>query len=805
MAITSGYFNSVNGDRKYNADQMSEYFEGIINEGVCQHIGGGLAVTAGTGLTVSVATGKAFIGQKWIKNDAALTLTITTAADQARIDAVVLRRNTTNRVCEIAVKTGTPSASPSAPAMTRTSTTYEMALAYVNVAAGATSVTVTDKRADTTVCGWATVAQATSGEVDQMLNDMKTGFDGVEYSSPAEMVQGEDQKIYNKVVYNEDIAKRISDGTIKPVLGFINYTIDSGFIKTDGTTDSDYYHIGISVAAGQLVNIKSKAGLQLRSYVLKDGGGNVVDYSSEDTWNTEHDYDIFYVVPTSGTLYVNSTANNFIGAYLVTGYEQKETSVESYLMKKKNKVHYKILDNGEKTAGYIIATDSYRRISITSDQSYFYYKIEVKPNTVYKIIGFSIQKIKAFYLTDNDGLLLDTDYDYNEQNVYTLCAKKIITGSTAKWLYLMGSSLSKAFGSTSGENIKVLAGGIVAEENETDVGNVLSYNWNKKTSVAPFNFDYDSGGTNYQSRIIPVYQGDKWFVRSMNYYKLLGVSYINDNGQIIDSSATEQDPTSVEWFNRAIDIPEDGYLIISTARSWNPVYWSKVKNDSCFGKKWYVIGDSFTEFYPDREREKVINYVDLVSGYLGLVPTNTGVGGTGYRAPMPGDMSNSFTTKALGCAGYDLVTIYGSFNDLATTLPLGTVTDTTTDTLAGCMYTTLKNIRDTEPLAQIVVIAPAPWITQNSVTGNAWGSIHPDDYVDMLKAICKRYDVLLVNPYSESGACPWRWKLGDDVYDLTYLYDGTHYNTAGHKKFIAPLVIEGILKAFRQTDICNIS
>ena len=112
MAITSGYFNSVNGDRKYNADQMSEYFEGIINEGVCQHIGGGLAVTAGTGLTVSVATGKAFIGQKWIKNDAALTLTITTAADQARIDAVVLRRNTTNRVCEIAVKTGTPSASP---------------------------------------------------------------------------------------------------------------------------------------------------------------------------------------------------------------------------------------------------------------------------------------------------------------------------------------------------------------------------------------------------------------------------------------------------------------------------------------------------------------------------------------------------------------------------------------------------------------------------------------------------------------------------------------------------------------------
>lgn len=223
MAITSGYFNSVNGDRKYNADQMSEYFEGIINEGVCQHIGGGLAVTAGTGLTVSVATGKAFIGQKWIKNDAAMTLTITTAADQARIDAVVLRRNTTNRVCEIAVKTGTPSASPSAPAMTRTSTTYEMALAYVNVAAGATSVTVTDKRADTTVCGWATVAQATSGEVDQMLQDMKTGFDGVVYPSPEAMVQGCDQILQNEINSIE-------------VVGW-HY----GFINTYGNVDGTSY------------------------------------------------------------------------------------------------------------------------------------------------------------------------------------------------------------------------------------------------------------------------------------------------------------------------------------------------------------------------------------------------------------------------------------------------------------------------------------------------------------------------------------------------------------------------------------
>lgn len=32
MAVTYGFFNSVNGDRKYNADQMSSYFEGLVTD-----------------------------------------------------------------------------------------------------------------------------------------------------------------------------------------------------------------------------------------------------------------------------------------------------------------------------------------------------------------------------------------------------------------------------------------------------------------------------------------------------------------------------------------------------------------------------------------------------------------------------------------------------------------------------------------------------------------------------------------------------------------------------------------------------
>ena len=227
MAVTYGFFNSINGDRKYNADQMSDYFRGIVNEGVFQHLNGGLAVVAGTGMEVTVATGRAIVQNKWVQNDAAFPLTIEAASDTyGRKDAVVIRLSYTNRNISIVVKTGTPAASPTAPSMTRNSTTYEMALAYVNVSAGATSVTVTDKRSDTTVCGWATVAQQTSGEVDAMLNDMKTGFDGVVYNSPAAMVQGCDTKLQTQITANKttfsDLGWFVTNGLKTQIL----FTID---------------------------------------------------------------------------------------------------------------------------------------------------------------------------------------------------------------------------------------------------------------------------------------------------------------------------------------------------------------------------------------------------------------------------------------------------------------------------------------------------------------------------------------------------------------------------------------------------
>lgn len=162
MAVTSGFFNSISGDRKYNADQMSEYFDGMFTSGVYSTVGNALAVTAMTGMSVTVGTGRALINGRWMYNDEAYNLMIDAASPTLnRIDAIVVRYDESARSITLAVKKGAAASAPVPPTMTRTSAVKEYALAYIAVNALTTTITqgmITDKRADATVCGWVSLA-----------------------------------------------------------------------------------------------------------------------------------------------------------------------------------------------------------------------------------------------------------------------------------------------------------------------------------------------------------------------------------------------------------------------------------------------------------------------------------------------------------------------------------------------------------------------------------------------------------------------------------------------------------------------
>lgn len=159
MAVTYGFFNSVDGDRVYNADQMSKYFDGLVSDGVYEDVGGALQVLAGSGMTVEVQTGRAIIDCKWFNSDAVETVSITQAsAILNRWTAVVVRLDVANRLMELDTVDGTEASNPVKPTMTNTALIKELCLAMVYVPAGATAISqanITDMRASGS-CGWVT-------------------------------------------------------------------------------------------------------------------------------------------------------------------------------------------------------------------------------------------------------------------------------------------------------------------------------------------------------------------------------------------------------------------------------------------------------------------------------------------------------------------------------------------------------------------------------------------------------------------------------------------------------------------------
>ena len=121
------------------------------------------AVSISGELSLTVSAGQAWVRPSRFKGRSIImeqpTTLALTAADpvRTRIDRVVLRYDAAARQTRLQVLEGTPdSASPSAPAITRTALVYDLCLAEVTRPAGSTAITaanLTDTRADEDVCG----------------------------------------------------------------------------------------------------------------------------------------------------------------------------------------------------------------------------------------------------------------------------------------------------------------------------------------------------------------------------------------------------------------------------------------------------------------------------------------------------------------------------------------------------------------------------------------------------------------------------------------------------------------------------
>lgn len=179
MSIKYGFFNSEDNDRLYNADDMSNYFEGIVSDGVYSNVGQACIVKANGDLTITVGTGRAIISNKWIKIDTPQILRLYPHASLSRYVAICLQLNLRRRVIILTTISGAASTTPTLPTITNTAEIKYLKLAHVLVTANATSISqsnITDTRSDKRYCGWVT-GLVTQVDTSELFLQFQTAYE----------------------------------------------------------------------------------------------------------------------------------------------------------------------------------------------------------------------------------------------------------------------------------------------------------------------------------------------------------------------------------------------------------------------------------------------------------------------------------------------------------------------------------------------------------------------------------------------------------------------------------------------------
>lgn len=185
MAEKSGFFNArkIAGeyDRKYNANDYADNLAVVVGNGVLRSANDDLKVTA-NGMILTVGVGRAWIEGHYYLNDSPLSLAAVTApSGGSRWDRVMLRldKSIAQRRIYVVYVAGTAGNDPVKPAPTREGDVYDLVLADIYVTANAQSVSVTDTRGDTSVCGWTYSVVGDNAFFTTLDNSFNEWFAGV--------------------------------------------------------------------------------------------------------------------------------------------------------------------------------------------------------------------------------------------------------------------------------------------------------------------------------------------------------------------------------------------------------------------------------------------------------------------------------------------------------------------------------------------------------------------------------------------------------------------------------------------------
>ena len=170
--MKSSFFNSVNYDRVYSAEDWAEYFKRFIGNGVYAQPDTGMQIVSDGGMGIKCLDGSCFInGYTGVATEIEDKFTLEIGdVLYDRIDAVVARLDLNKRDIHIEVIQGLPAETPEKPEHIRNEIIFDLVLAYVTVGVGVTEITdadIQDVRSDETLCGFVkgVVEQIQTGEL----------------------------------------------------------------------------------------------------------------------------------------------------------------------------------------------------------------------------------------------------------------------------------------------------------------------------------------------------------------------------------------------------------------------------------------------------------------------------------------------------------------------------------------------------------------------------------------------------------------------------------------------------------------
>ena len=238
-----------------------------------------------------------------------------------------------------------------------------------------------------------------------------------------------------------------------------------------------------------------------------------------------------------------------------------------------------------------------------------------------------------------------------------------------------------------------------------------------------------------------------------------------------------QGSDELKKYDRIYKIPKEASYVRIVCSDIATCFYG-FNNGKWFDKTWVTIGDSLTE----HNLRATHNYHDYISQETGIAVVNNGESGQGYYG-------DSFKRQIMSINETpDVITIFGSGNDLFKGLQLGAVNDNTTSSLCGYINLTIDYLVEQYPLVPYGIITPCPWeyMEPNENT------IHPTlgvenpmrSYCEKMVEICKLRGVPCLDLYHCSNLHPSNAAFRA----LAYTRDdgnGVHPDEKGHK-LIAP-------------------